>query len=299
MKQWYEAKCSLIEKSLDECMPKREKDDLTFGEVPVLLNNAIRYSLLAGGKRLRPVLLLAAVELCGGDEAAALPLACAVEMIHTYSLIHDDLPAMDDDVLRRGKPTNHVVYGEGQAILAGDGLLTHAFEIMLDMARSHPHPERMIKAMYEMAHGAGIHGMVGGQCQDLQYERSADVRALEYIHASKTAAMIRGAMRAGAYFAGADEEAVEAAGNFGYHWGVAFQIVDDILDVVGDEAQLQKSTGKDAAKGKTTYPSLYGLEDSRRMAAERVQNAIDCITGFGKAAEPLRKMSVDLLSRTR
>jgi geranylgeranyl diphosphate synthase type II len=260
---------------------------------PQGLFDAMRYSLRAGGKRLRPILTLAAAETVSdiaGSEASwpaveiALPAACAIEFIHTYSLIHDDLPAMDDDSLRRGQPTNHIVHGEGMAILAGDGLLTEAFALM---ATEPPDPAltpRKLRAIKVVATAAGATGMVGGQAIDLLAVGAAssfDAERLQDMHARKTGALIRAAATAGAIMAGAGEDAIFAVEEFGRHVGLAFQIVDDILDVEGDATHLGKTAGKDAKAGKPTYPSLFGLDASRRLAAERHENALAALRSAG------------------
>jgi geranylgeranyl diphosphate synthase, type II len=239
---------------------------------PVSLAEAMRYSLTAGGKRLRPVLCLASVDAVHGDRQAVLPAACAIELIHTYSLIHDDLPAMDDDSMRRGRPTLHVVAGEGMAILAGDGLLTEAFHVL---AGVNSDPRRVLRAVQLIAVAAGPVGMVGGQVIDLASaapkvrERAApplDADGLAAMHAKKTGALIRAAAAVGAVLGGGDERQIAAIDAAGAEFGLAFQIVDDILDVEGDAAELGKSPGKDAAAGKPTYPAFYGVEQSRAMA---------------------------------
>ena len=255
--------------------------------------DAMQYSLRAGGKRLRPILTLAAadtvVDRLGHDSTLraielALPAACAIEFIHTYSLIHDDLPAMDDDSLRRGQPTNHIVHGEGMAILAGDGLLTEAFSLM---AAEPPDPSlapRKLRAVAIVASAAGAMGMVGGQAIDLQAVGSAssfDAEALEDMHARKTGALIRAAASAGAVMAGATDEIARAVDDYGRQVGLAFQIIDDILDVESDAQQLGKTAGKDAKASKPTYPSLYGLDASKRLAAERHEAAVAALHSVG------------------
>jgi geranylgeranyl diphosphate synthase type II len=278
--------------SLDEYLDtRRAQIDAALGrflpgvpDLPPALHAAMRYSLDAGGKRLRPILTLAAAEAMVGpsghaDQAvnAALPAACALELIHTYSLIHDDLPAMDDDSLRRGRPTNHVVYGEGIAILAGDGLLTEAFALLATEPRDPALAARKIRTIQTVAVAAGACGMVGGQAIDLLAVGSAttfDEHSLQDMHARKTGALIRAAAVAGAIMGGGSEESIHAVEEFGRQLGLAFQIVDDILDVEGNAADLGKTAGKDARAGKPTYPSIYGLEASRRLATERHDNAI-------------------------
>jgi geranylgeranyl diphosphate synthase type II len=251
---------------------------------PPGLSTAMRYSIDAGGKRLRPILVLAAAETVGRVSesvdaaiARALPAACAVELIHTYSLIHDDLPAMDDDSLRRGRPTNHIVHGEGMAILAGDGLLTEAFALLASEPAPESHAVRKIRTLAEIARAAGACGMVGGQAIDVQAVGAAhtfDGPSLQDMHARKTGALIRASAVAGAIMGGGTDEVIGAVDDFGRHLGLAFQIVDDILDVEGDDRTLGKTAGKDARAGKPTYPSIYGLDRSRRLAAETHDAAI-------------------------
>ena len=249
---------------------------------PKVLHEAMRYSVDAGGKRLRPILTLAAAEAVartsGAHEAVerALPAACAIEMIHTYSLIHDDLPAMDDDSLRRGRPTNHIVYGEGMAILAGDGLLTEAFALLAAEPHDPDLAPRKIRTIHAIAVSAGGSGMVGGQAIDLLAVGSStfDQYSLQDMHARKTGALIRAAAVAGAIMGGGSDAEIQAVDEFGRHLGLAFQIVDDILDVEGNARELGKTAGKDAKAGKPTYPSTYGLDVSRQLAAERHDSAI-------------------------
>jgi geranylgeranyl diphosphate synthase type II len=251
---------------------------------PANVADAMRYSVTAGGKRLRPILCLASAEAVGGDPRLAMPAACALEFIHTYSLIHDDLPAMDNDTLRRGQPTLHVVAGEGMAILAGDGLLTEAFALM---AREPQGVEadvvaRKLRVIGLVAAGAGAAGMVGGQAIDLACvtaDRSGvlpaplDAEGLRAMHARKTGALIRAAANAGAVMGGGSDAQIEAVDGAASEFGLAFQIVDDILDVEGASRDLGKTAGKDAAAGKPTYPALYGLDRSKRMAAECLERA--------------------------
>jgi geranylgeranyl diphosphate synthase type II len=276
--EYFRQRCVEIDAGLDRWLPGPP-------DCPAIVSEAMRYSLMAGGKRMRPVLALASAESVAPATAAqqdearqlALPAACALEMIHTYSLIHDDLPAMDDDTLRRGRPTLHVVYGEGLAILAGDGLLTAAFQLLA----SHPRIDspgvldRKLRTIALVGNAAGPSGMVGGQAIDLEavrprpgHERAAlDADGVRAMHARKTGALIRASCVAGALMAGADDDLVRAIDSYGAEIGLAFQIVDDILDVEGHSAGLGKTAGKDAAAGKPTYPALYGLERSRELAA--------------------------------
>lgn len=252
--------------------------------VPASLLEAVRYSLFAGGKRLRPALALGAAEVISGNDAAALPVACALEMIHTYSLIHDDLPAMDDDDLRRGKPTCHKVYGEATAILAGDALLTMAFDTVAETGST-----AIVRAL---AQAAGAGGMVGGQQLDLDGEgKQLDLEALRRIHRAKTGALIQVSLRCGAMAAGATAGQIEALADYGKHLGLAFQITDDILDVVGAEAVIGKRVGSDESRDKSTYPALLGLDESRRMAGEAVASALKALEVFGEEAENLRNLA--------
>ena len=254
----------------------------SLGQIPEKLYEAMDYSLSAGGKRLRPVLLLAACETLGGKAEDALPFACALEMIHTYSLIHDDLPAMDNDDLRRGRPTNHKVFGESMAILAGDGLLSAAMELMLRSAVKMG-DMRGVRAAEAIARRAGVTGMVAGQVMDVTGEGSAPTLAkVDYIHRHKTADLLTAPIEAGFILAGAEDDAVAAGCEYGVHLGLAFQMVDDLLDVEGDAAVLGKTPGKDVAEGKLTWVAVNGVEQTRKDAAAAVEKAIcalSCISG--------------------
>jgi geranylgeranyl diphosphate synthase type II len=264
-------------------------------DCPPRVSEAMRYSLFAGGKRLRPILALAAAEavaVANGDDpdlarALALPAACALELIHTYSLVHDDLPAMDDDTLRRGRPTSHVVFGEGLAILAGDGLLTEAFALMAREPAVDADPvlvARKVRAIQFVADAAGACGMVGGQAIDLEAAGTGagfDGEGLRAMHARKTGALIRASAAAGAVLAGARADQLDAIERFASELGLAFQIVDDILDVEGASPELGKTAGKDAAAGKPTYPALFGLDRSRQMATDCVERALDALRSGG------------------
>jgi geranylgeranyl diphosphate synthase type II len=256
-------------------------------DCPAPVADAMRYSLTAGGKRLRPVLCLASAEAIGGARSDALPAACAIELIHTYSLVHDDLPAMDDDTMRRGKPTLHVVAGEGMAILAGDGLLTEAFHVLSNAPGD---PARVLRAIRVIAEAAGPTGMVGGQAIDLasvtpdprgHVAPMLDAEGLAAMHAKKTGAMIRASAVSGAVLGGGVDTQIAAIEAAATEFGLAFQIVDDILDVEGDAAQLGKSPGKDAAAGKPTYPAFFGLAKSRSMAEACIGRAADTLAGAG------------------
>ena len=301
---WIDARRQAVEAALARFLPGPPG-------VPSIVSEAMRYSLFAGGKRLRPLLVLAAAEACGeriglsSNDASrlAFPAACAVELIHTYSLVHDDLPAMDNDSLRRGRPTNHVVFGEGMAILAGDALLTEAFALL---ARE---PEgadpalatRRLRVLRVIADAAGAAGMVGGQALDLKAAAPdaapLDRDGLRAMHARKTGALIRASALAGAISAGGDERAIDAIDRYGENLGLAFQIVDDILDVEGASADLGKTAGKDAAAGKPTYPAVYGLDESRRLAAQCADRARTAIQELGLAGQ-LPAIARWVISRT-
>ncbi len=260
---------------------------------------AADYSLKAGGKRLRPVLLLEACRLFDGDEGMAMPFACAMEMIHTYSLIHDDLPAMDDDDFRRGKPTNHVVYGEGMAILAGDALLNYAYELMIkETMKAGSGTDTCLSAMNEIAQAAGVYGMIGGQVVDLESEqKQVPIETVDFIHGHKTGAMISASLMAGAMLGGANETDLAVIRHYGRNIGMAFQIIDDILDIVGDQEKLGKDIGSDAEKQKSTYPSLLGLEESRRIAHDLLRESKEILDGYGQRAEFLKALSDFLANR--
>lgn len=268
------------------------------GLPPQPLRSAMRYSLLLPGKRLRPCLLLAAYHLLREDWQTVLPFACALEMIHTYSLVHDDLPAMDDDALRRGKPTNHRVYGEDMAILAGDGLLNMAYETMLDASFTREHPAQAVRAMREIAYRAGVRGMVAGQTLDVKLEgREPSVESVRYIHLHKTADLLTAPVVAGLMLADATEEQLQAARVYGRGLGIAFQIEDDLLDLEGDVQALGKETGMDAQRGKMTWPSVRGVEQARRDAGAAVEEAVDAIKLFGPRGEKLSKLARESLVR--
>jgi geranylgeranyl diphosphate synthase type II len=267
------------------------------------LHRAIRYSLLDGGKRIRPILSIAAFEAVGGKGDRILPFACALEIIHTYSLIHDDLPAMDDDDTRRGKPTCHKMFGEAIGILAGDGLLTEAFELMTNRS-SWDGPfnssELILDVVHEIAQAAGISGMVGGQVADIESEgKEIDPPLLQYIHTHKTGALILACIRVGAKLGGADGDTLRALTRFGERIGLAFQITDDILNVEGKAIALGKSTGTDVSRGKATYPSLLGLEESKRRATELVESALESLKPYGPETDPLREIARFVIAREK
>ena len=267
---------------------------------PKLLNDSMCYSLYAGGKRIRPVLNLMAALLVNDKYEENLDLACGIEMIHTYSLIHDDLPALDNDTLRRGKPTNHTVYGEAQAILAGDGLLNYAYEIMLKNALRHPENlERHVRAVKEVADRAGVEGMIAGQVQDVylagKLYKESDVL---YIHAHKTADMITGSLLSGLMIYSDDEEQLKALENYGQNLGMVFQIIDDVLDITAGE-ELGKSRGKDIEEGKATFPAIYGIEKSVEIARQKTEEAKDSLAVFGDKKQDLCDVADYMLNRMK
>ncbi|AIS52383.1 farnesyl diphosphate synthase [Thermoanaerobacter kivui] len=272
---------------------------LDIDEKPEIIYEAMRYSVFAGGKRLRPVLCLSSCELLGGDLNKALPVACAIELIHTYSLIHDDLPAMDNDDLRRGKPTNHKVYGEAIAILAGDGLLNLGYEVLVRYALENPQDyERILKATNEIARASGCKGIIGGQVVDiLSQNTKISYEELKFMHEHKTGALIEASVCAGAYIAGATEEDIKVLREYANLIGFAFQIKDDILNVIGEEEKLGKKVGSDKEKGKSTFVNIFGLEKSQEMVRELTQNAIRILDRFGKKAQFLKELSNYLIER--
>jgi geranylgeranyl diphosphate synthase type II len=268
-------------------------------EPPAQVHRAMRYSLFAGGKRLRPVLCIAAGEVFGAREDDVMPVACAIEMIHTYSLVHDDLPAMDDDDLRRGRPTCHKVFGEALAILAGDALLTHAFQVLAEQGVTDENRARRMRVVAEIARAAGsAGGMIGGQVVDILSEgKPVGGEALDALHAAKTGALLTASVVAGALSGGAGDEAVATLRRFGASTGLAFQIADDVLDVTATSADLGKTPGKDASAGKATYPSLYGVEESLRRAERLVADALDALDALGRPAGRLREIARFVVER--
>ncbi len=291
LKPYLERRRQMVEEALRAALPEEEGPEARVVE-------SMRYSLFAGGKRLRPILSLAAAEAVGGEPEDALPAGCALEMIHTYSLIHDDLPAMDDDDLRRGKPTNHKVFGEAIAILAGDALLTEAFVLLSDYRALLP--ERAVQIIQVVAKAASYRGMVGGQVVDmLSQNRPADLETVKQMHSRKTAALIAAATEAGALAGKGAEAQVAAMARYGRSVGLAFQIADDILDIEGDAELLGKSTGADAARGKVTYPAAVGLERSREAAQELVDDALTALEGFNEGADPLRVLANYIITRRK
>ena len=274
-----------VEQVLDQLLP-------TVSTTPPRLHEAMRYAVFAGGKRLRPLLTLYTCRACGGHEGEALPVAAAVEMIHTYSLIHDDLPAMDNDTLRRGKPTTHVVYGEALAILAGNALLTRAFELLAHKPPGNEVASRRLAISAAMAGAAGSDGMVGGQVLDLAAEGTClDHNALKDLHARKTGALITASVVVGGLCADADSHGLQPLRRYGTAIGLAFQIMDDVLDVTGSDTKLGKSAGKDQQAGKSTFPALLGLAASRAEVERLVQTALSALDSFGAEADSLRQVA--------
>ncbi|MDX2100523.1 MAG: polyprenyl synthetase family protein [Leptolyngbyaceae cyanobacterium bins.59] len=266
---------------------------------PDKIYESMRYSLMAGGKRLRPILCLATCELMGGTIDMAIPTACALEMIHTMSLIHDDLPAMDNDDYRRGRLTNHKVYGEDIAILAGDGLLAYAFEFVATETRN-VEATRLLKVVARLGRAVGAAGLVGGQVVDLECEGNADVslETLNFIHTHKTAALLEASVVSGAILAGATDEDVQRLTNYAQDIGLAFQIVDDILDITSTQEELGKTVGKDLRAQKATYPKFWGLEASRERAAQLIESAKSELASYGDRAEPLCSLADFIIART-
>lgn len=293
LKAYLKEQCQRIDGALDLYLPKET-------ELPYSLHKAMRYSVFAGGKRVRPILMLAACQAVGGDTARAIPAACAMEMIHTYSLIHDDLPAMDNDDFRRGNPTNHKVFGEAIAILAGDGLLTEAFKLISDPRFAHDTPaEARLAVIREIAVCAGSYGMVGGQVVDMESEGKEDIDlpTVQYIHTHKTGALIKAAVVAGAILGGAGERQLAAITRYGEAAGLAFQIADDILDIEGTTEEIGKDAGSDEARGKATYPAVMGLAAAKLEAQAMMDEAMRALEIFGAEADPLREIAQYIVQR--
>jgi geranylgeranyl diphosphate synthase type II len=279
--QYYDSRKKLVNNFLEKRMEKRGISNV---------DDAMKYSLLAGGKRLRPILLMATADALGANGYDYLPAACALEMIHTYSLIHDDLPCMDNDDYRRGRLTNHKVFGEAMALLAGDGLLTLAFEVMSE--QRNVKPSTLVEVIHETAMCAGNFGMVGGQALDLEAEgKKISAKELKTLHEGKTGAMFIAAIRGGAHLAGATDEQLLALTHFAELIGLAFQIEDDILDVTGTQEELGKPIGSDDKNEKSTYVTLYGLDKAREMSEQTTQEALQCLDMFGEKAEALRELA--------
>jgi geranylgeranyl diphosphate synthase type II len=281
---------ALVEAALDQSLPIK---------APETIYEAMRYSLLAGGKRLRPILCLASCELVGGTVDMAMPTACALEMVHTMSLIHDDLPAMDNDDYRRGKLTNHKVYGDDIAILAGDGLLVYAFEVVATQTQNVPAP-RVLKAIAQLAHAFGADGVVGGQVVDIQCEGKLDttVETLHFIHTHKTGALLEACVVCGAILGGAADEDLQRLSRYAQNIGLAFQIIDDILDITKTQEELGKTAGKDLQAQKATYPSIWGLEESTRQAQALIEQAKAELASFGNKALPLVSLADFITNRS-
>ncbi len=282
-------KALLVEEALDRFLPQPDT-------YPPLIHQAMRYSVMGGGKRLRPALVMAAAETVGGCAAEVLPAACAIELIHVYSLVHDDLPAMDNDDYRRGKLTSHKVYGEAMALLVGDALLTLAFKLLSDCCGAGP--EAVVRVINEAAAGAGTLGLIGGQVVDtFSSGESTEESTLEYIHRHKTGAMYRVSLRTGAILAGAGEEDLACLTEYAEHMGLAFQIKDDILDIEGDEKKLGKPVGSDVRNKKATYPALFGLEQSKVKASLAADRATAVLSKFGREADFLRDLVKFVIER--
>ncbi len=284
-------RAAAVDAALDRFLPAES-------DCPETLHKAMRYSVFAGGKRLRPVLVIAGAEAVGGHMEDVMETACAMELIHTYSLVHDDLPAMDNDDFRRGVPTNHKVFGEAMAILAGDALLTLAFRLVAENGKPGTDAARLRDVLSDIADAAGHAGMVGGQVADLESEgKNVSGDALDYIHGHKTGALIRTSLRVGARICGATPAQIHALSVAGADLGLAFQIVDDILDVVSSSTELGKTAGKDQAQQKATYPALYGLEASRARARSLIAEAEEALAELGPPAEPVRALGHFILRR--
>ena len=294
LKAYLAERKALVDKTLEGCFPEPEGPGAD-------VMRAMTYSLFAGGKRLRPILCMAGAEAVGGIFADVLPVACSLELIHTYSLIHDDLPVMDDDDLRRQKPTNHKVFGEAIALLAGDGLLTEAFNLMTNTEltkRISPH--LVLEVIGLIAHAAGYRGMVGGQAVNIQSEgKVVDFSVVEFIHTHKTGALISASVASGAILCGADSSTLQNITSYGQNIGLAFQISDDILDIEGDSAIMGKKAGGDEKKGKITYPEAIGMRRSKEIQSELIESAIESLRTFGPEAEPLRQIAGYIIERKK
>ncbi|WHZ23305.1 MAG: (2E,6E)-farnesyl diphosphate synthase [Nitrospira sp.] len=292
IREYLERKREEVDCYLQSVIPSAET-------MPTTLHESMRYSLFAGGKRVRPILAIAAAEAVGAAGQAVLPVASSLELIHTYSLIHDDLPSMDNDDFRRGKPTNHKVYGEAMAILAGDALLTMAFDLISrDDLMKDCEASRQVRIIQELAYGSGNRGMVGGQVLDIQAEnKDIDLATLQTIHKHKTGMLIRAAVRMGAITAGATASQLDDLTVYAENIGLAFQIADDVLNVTGTREELGKNPNTDAQRGKKTYPTFYGIEGAKRLAEDCVTRANDRLVSFGTKADPLRELARYITSR--
>jgi geranylgeranyl diphosphate synthase type II len=292
IEEYLKNKRSLVDNALEDCIP--EPAGLA-GEVI----ESMRYSLFAGGKRLRPILCIAGAEAVGGSAHDVLDIACAMELIHSYSLIHDDLPAMDDDDFRRGKPTNHKVFGEAVAVLAGDGLLTLAFNLMARFGlEKGVEKDALLRVIDLIASAAGCKGMVGGQLVDIRCEgKDPDPAVVEYIHRHKTGALIAASVTSGTILAGGTQEEIRSVNRYGQEIGLAFQIADDILNVEGDEDILGKGTGRDRERGKMTYPLVHGVSEAKQIQKQLIGQAIGFLDAFDHRAEPLREIARYIITR--
>ena len=293
LKSYLKERCALVDEALDRFLPKET-------ERPHNVHKAMRYSVFAGGKRVRPILMLAACEVVGGDTGRAMPAACAMEMIHTYSLIHDDLPAMDDDDFRRGSPTNHKVFGEAIAILAGDALLTEAFKLTSDLRLAEGcDPSALLAVIHEIATSAGSSGMVGGQVIDMESEgrQDIDLPTVKYIHTHKTGALIKASVVSGALLGGSSGDKLAAVTRYGEAVGLAFQIADDILDIEGTTEEIGKDAGSDQARGKATFPAVLGVAAAREAARGMMDEALRSLEIFGAEADPLREIARYIVQR--
>ncbi len=290
--QYLDQQRQRIDQFLEKCLPDTLSD-------PEKLYESMRYSLLAGGKRVRPILTIASAQALGYDQDTVLPFAASLEFIHTYSLIHDDLPAMDDDDYRRGHPTNHKVYGDGMAILAGDGLLTMAFELCSQHEDKNGFtPSQQLSIVRELAYGSGHQGMVGGQVMDIQAEnQEVDLVHLQKIHSHKTGQLIRAAVRIGGIVGGASPNQMQSLTGYAEDIGLAFQIADDVLNMVGTREELGKDAGTDEQRGKQTYPSFFGIDGSRKLAYECVERAVNRLESFDHHADPLRHIATYIIKR--
>ena len=292
--RYLQEKKEMVDSALERYLPKKE-------ELTSNLHQAMQHSLFAGGKRIRPILSIASFEAVGGKGEGVLPFACALEMIHTYSLIHDDLPAIDNDDYRRGKPTCHKVFGEAIAILAGDGLLTEAFRLMTNQpGKDQPLGDEVLvlDLIREVAQAAGVLGMVGGQVVDIESEgKTVDLPTVQYIHTHKTGAMILASVRVGARLGGAMETDLKVLTRYGENLGLAFQIADDVLNVEGKAVLMGKKTGTDLFKGKATYPSVLGIEESKKRSKELVEMAVGALKPLGPQADPLREIARFIIAR--
>jgi geranylgeranyl diphosphate synthase type II len=292
IEQYLDERKTLVDKALQTFMPNPS------GLASDVIR-AMNYSLFAGGKRIRPILCIAGAEAVGGSADSVMPVACAIELIHTYSLIHDDLPVMDNDDLRRGKPTNHKVFGEAVALLAGDGLLTLAFNLMAGYgAEKEVEKKALLRVIDLIASAAGYKGMVGGQVVDITYEgKEPDATVVEYIHRHKTAALIAASVTAGTILAGGNKDEEKSINRYGQQIGLAFQIADDILNIEGDRNVMGKGIGSDKERGKITYPSVFGTTESKTIQKELITNAIDSLKRFDTRAEPLRDLARYIINR--